>query len=68
MWTRQSLQTALLGSPAGGDARQIVLGANHIDKRQLEVCRAELKTEYRKTNRPEGAPFRSIRSLFFDLR
>ena len=48
MWDRQSLQTALLGSPAVGDARQIIFGASHIDRRQLELCAHEPKRRLRR--------------------
>ena len=48
MWDRQSLQRALLGPPAGSDARQIVFSADHIDRRQLELCAAEPKRRERR--------------------
>jgi hypothetical protein len=41
MWDRRSLQSAVLGSPVGRDARQVVFGATHIDRRQLEMCAPE---------------------------
>ena len=41
MWEGYPLHTALLGQPVQGDPRQIVFGATHIDKRQLQICRNE---------------------------
>jgi hypothetical protein len=89
MWERRSLQYAILGPPAGGvpnsasalgcpggDARQIIFGAAHIDKRQLELCaRApemparETKTEDRKAKRPiRRTALRFIRFSYFLFR
>jgi len=41
MWDRQSLQTALLGQPAGGDPRQIFFGADDFHRRQLGIAAPE---------------------------
>ena len=41
MWDRHSLQTALLGQPAGGDPRQIFFCADHFHRRQLGTAAPE---------------------------
>jgi hypothetical protein len=69
MWDRKSLQLTLLGTPACGDPRQIVFGADHIDRRQLEMCaRDERKTKNEKGLDQKAAASRSIRFSFFGLR
>jgi hypothetical protein len=70
MWDRKSLQLTLLGSPACGDPRQIFFGADHIDRRQLELCAYD---EKRITNNEtrighKAAASGSIRFSFFGLR
>ena len=69
MWDRRSLQTAVLGPPAGGDARQIVFCAVHVDRRQLEMCtRDERKTKNEEGIDKKAAASRAIRFSFFGLR
>jgi hypothetical protein len=59
----------VLGPPAGSDARQIMFGAAHLDRRQLEMCaRDERKTKNEKGIDHKAAASRSIRFSFFGLR
>jgi hypothetical protein len=75
MWDRRSLQSALLGPPAGSEARQIIFRAAHLDRRQFEFSAPEpaeralvTTTEKRRRNKPSRAALNSIRLSFFRFR